>query len=141
MADESLSLDATAARYGIVIPRFGAKAALQSSFLTKPLDAPLTQAEAEYCAADAQLTAAIRGPQRVACDQAGICEILDGVVMPWNVTAAEIEWTGVLFDRDKCRTFLDASTVRSGANCHRVAGSWNHESGQHASTVHLAQGQ
>ena len=30
--------------------------------------------------------------------------------MPWNVTAAEIEWTGVLFDRDKCRTFLDAST-------------------------------
>ena len=110
MADESLSLDATAARYGIVIPRFGAKAALQSSFLTKPLDAPLTQAEAEYCAADAQATAEIRGPQRVACDQAGICEILDGVVMPWNVTAAEIEWTGVLFDRDKCRTFLDAST-------------------------------
>ena len=64
MADESLSLDATAARYGIVIPRFGAKAALQSSFLTKPLDAPLTQAEAEYCAADAQATAEIRGPQR-----------------------------------------------------------------------------
>ena len=109
MADESLSLDTTAARYGIVIPRAGDKATLQSEFLIKPLDAPLTQAEAEYCAA-AQDTVEIRILQRLACDHTGICEILDGVVMPWNVTAAEIEWTGVLFDRDKCRTFLDAST-------------------------------
>ena len=107
--DQSLSLDATAARYGVVIPRASAKATLQSSFLTKPLDAPLTQIEVEYCAADAQATAEIRILQRLACDRAGICEVLDRVVMPWNVTAAEIQWTGVLLDRDKCRAFLDAS--------------------------------
>ena len=107
--NESLSLDGTAARYGVVIPRASAKATLQSSFLTKPLDAPLTQIEAEYSAADAQATAEIRISQRFACDRAGICEVLDRVVMPWNVTAAEIQWTGVLLDRDKCRAFLDAS--------------------------------
>jgi hypothetical protein len=83
VADESLSLDATAARYGIVIPRAGDKATLQSEFLIKPLDAPLTQAEAEYCAA-AQDTVEIRILQRLACDHAGICEVLDRVMMPWT---------------------------------------------------------
>ena len=111
VASQSLSLDSTAARYGIAIIRHGSKHALQSSFLTKPFDEPLTQLEAEYCAEDAQITAEIRAPQRVACDRAGISEMLDRVVMPWNVTAAEIQWTGVLFDRDKCRAFLDASAL------------------------------
>ena len=107
---ESLALERTAARYGITVPSRGAKATLQASFLTKPLEAPLTQTEVDYCAADAQATAAIREPQRAACDRAGILEALDRVVMPWNVTAAEIEWTGVLYDRDKCQFLLDSSS-------------------------------
>jgi DNA polymerase I-like protein with 3'-5' exonuclease and polymerase domains len=107
---ESLALERTAARYGITVPSHGAKATLQASFLTKPLEAPLTQTEVAYCAADAQATAAIREPQRTACDRAGILEALDRVVMPWNVTAAEIEWTGVLYDRDKCQFLLDSSS-------------------------------
>jgi DNA polymerase-1 len=107
---ESLALERTAARYGITVPSRGAKATLQASFLTKPLDAPLTQTEVDYCAVDAQATAAIREPQRAACDRAGILEALDRVVMPWNVTAAEIEWTGVLYDRDKCQFLLDSSS-------------------------------
>ncbi|HMB02996.1 MAG TPA: DNA polymerase, partial [Isosphaeraceae bacterium] len=107
---ESLALGRTAARYGITVPSRGAKATLQSSFLTKPLDAPLTQTEVDYCAVDAQTTAAIREPQRAACDRAGILEALDRVVMPWNVTAAEIEWVGVRFDRAQCQAFLDVST-------------------------------
>ena len=113
---ESLALGRTAARYGITVPSRGAKATLQSSFLTKPLDAPLTQTEVDYCAVDAQATAAIREPQRAACDRAGILEALDRVVMPWNVTATEIEWVGVRFDRAQCQAFLDASTrARSGS--------------------------
>src|SRR5512135_1921808 len=95
---ESLALERTAARYGIIVPSRGAKATLQSSFLTKPLDAPLTQTEVDYCAVDAQTTAAIREPQRAACDRAGILEALDRVVMPWNVTATETEWVGVPVD-------------------------------------------
>jgi DNA polymerase-1 len=107
--NDSLSLDRTADRYGVAAPRAGAKAALQGSFLTKDFDAPLTRAEIEYCADDAQLAAAIRAPQRAACDRAGILEVLDRVIMPWTATAAEIEWTGVRFDRDKCRTLLEGS--------------------------------
>ena len=38
----SLSLYAVAASYGIEIPHSVAKSALQSSFLTKPMDEPLT---------------------------------------------------------------------------------------------------
>ena len=82
---------------------------MQSSFLTKPMDEPLTTTEVEYCAVDAQLASLIRGPQRAACDRAGILETLDRVVMPWNVTVAEIQWHGVLYDRDKCRLLLDGS--------------------------------
>src|SRR5512135_3641477 len=107
---ESLALGQTAARYGITVPSRGAKATLQASFLTKPLEAPLTQTEVDYCAADAQATAVIRGAQRLACDRAGIGEALDRVVMPWVVTAAEIEWVGVRFDWAQCQAFLDVST-------------------------------
>jgi DNA polymerase-1 len=107
--EQALSLDATAARYGLGPGRGGAKTSLQSSFLSKPLDAPLTRDEAEYCAADAGLAAALREPQRVACDRQGLVEVLDGVLMPWNVTAAEIEWTGVLFDRPKCQKLLEGT--------------------------------
>ena len=76
----------------------------------------LTQTEVDYCAADAQTTAAIRGAQRIACDRAGIGEALDRVVMPWTVTAAEIEWVGVWFDRAQCQAFLDASTRARGGS-------------------------
>jgi DNA polymerase I-like protein with 3'-5' exonuclease and polymerase domains len=106
----SLSLYSVAARYGIEIPLTYSKSALQSSFLTKPIGEPLTEDEVAYCAGDARLTAEIRGPQRAACDRAGILEALDRVVMPWNVTVAEIQWNGVLYDRDKCRSLLDGSS-------------------------------
>src|SRR5439155_3375732 len=102
-------LDATAARYGVAFERTAAKQMLQASFLTKPSNAPLTQEEIVYCAEDARIAAMIREPQRIACDRQGLVETLDGVVMRWNVTAAEIEWTGVAFDSAKCRTFLEAS--------------------------------
>ena len=105
----SLSLHSVASKYGIAVPHSPAKAALQSSFLTKPIDEPLTDDEVAYCAGDAQLTAEIRGPQRAACDRAGILETLDRVVMPWNITVAEVQWHGVLYDRDKCRSLLDGS--------------------------------
>ena len=107
--ESSLSLCSVAARYNIAIPDVSAKAALQSSFLTKPMDEPLTNTEVEYCAVDAQRASLIRGPQRAACDRAGILETLDRVVMVWNVTVAEIQWHGVLYDRDKCRLLLDGS--------------------------------
>ena len=58
---------------------------------------------------DAALAATMREPQRVACDLQGLVEVLDGVLMPWNVTVAEIEWTGVLFDRQKCQDFLEGT--------------------------------
>mgnify|MGYP002624027332 CR=1 FL=1 len=107
--ERSLSLDAVAHHYRIPCNRAGVKGHLQSAFLTKPVDEPLSDDEIEYCAEDAQLTALIREPQRVMCDRAGICETLDRVIMPWNVTAAEISWTGVELDRGKCQSFLQAS--------------------------------
>ena len=140
VASQSLSLDSTAARYGIAIIRHGSKHALQSSFLTKPFDEPLTQLEAEYCAEDAQITAEIRAPQRVACDRAGISETLDRVVMPWNVTAAEIQWTGVLYDRGKCRTFLDASTVARDRIALELQSHGITKSGKQGSAEQSAQG-
>src|SRR5262249_42946827 len=110
---QALELDAVAARYGVPADRPHGKQAQQASVLSKPPDAPLTAQEIEYCALDAQLTALIREPQRVACDRQGLVEALDRVVMPWNVTAAEITWTGVRFDLDKCQAFRTASaTVR-----------------------------
>jgi DNA polymerase I-like protein with 3'-5' exonuclease and polymerase domains len=105
----SLSLYSVATRYGIKNPHNLTKSALQSSFLTKPIDEALTEDQIEYNAGDARLTALIRGPQRAACDRAGILETLDRVVMPWNVTVAEMQWDGVLYDRDKCRSLLDGS--------------------------------
>ena len=103
----SLSLLQVANRYGVPTHAPHSKEQLQTSFLSKPFDEPLTRDEIEYCAADARATAGIREPQRVACDRA-ICEILDRVLMPWNVTVAEMEWTGVLFDREKCDAFRNA---------------------------------
>jgi DNA polymerase-1 len=107
--DDSLTLDRTAGRYGIDTSRAVAKSVLQSSFLRKAPDDPLTQAEIQYCADDTLLAAKIRPPQRAACDRAGILETLDRVIMRWVVTVADIEWTGVLLDRQKCRSFLEGS--------------------------------
>ena len=104
----SLSLLQTANRYGVPTSVPHDKQRLQTSFLSKPFDEPLTRDEIEYCAADARSTAGIREAQRVACDRAGICEVLDRVIMPWNVTVAEMECMGVLFDREKCNRFLNA---------------------------------
>ena len=106
---DSLKLDHTAARYGVAIVRPRAKAALQGSFLTKAIHAPLEQIEIEYCSSDAELAAAIRAPQRAACDRAGILGVLDQVIMPWVQTAAEMEWNGVNLDREKCQALLDGS--------------------------------
>ncbi|WP_339912188.1 DNA polymerase [Symmachiella dynata] len=106
---KGLGLDAVADRYGIPISRSATKLQLQESFLTKPVDEPLTKEELRYCAEDAEITAQIREPQRMACDRSGICEILDRVMMPWNVTTAETQWIGVKFDRSKCQLFRDAS--------------------------------
>lgn len=106
---KGLGLDAVADRYEVPISRSTTKQRLQESFLTKPFVESLTTEELDYCAEDAEITARIREPQRVMCDRAGICEILDRVIMPWNVTTAEIRWTGVEFDRSKCRLFCEAS--------------------------------
>jgi DNA polymerase-1 len=107
--EQRLGLDRVAARYGLPGRQATAKEALQGSFLTKPLDAPLTAEEVAYCAEDTRLTVAIREPQRIACDRAGLTETLDRVVMPWNVTAAEIAWTGVRFDEEKCRLLREGA--------------------------------
>jgi DNA polymerase-1 len=107
--EQRLGLDRVAARYGLVGRTAAAKGAFQSSFLTKPLNAPLTTQEIDYCAEDARMTVAIREPQRVACDRAGLTEALDRVVMPWNVTAAEITWVGVRFDEEKCRRLREGA--------------------------------
>ena len=37
------------------------------------------------------------------------------MVMPWNVTVAEIQWHGVLYDRDKCRLAARRLGSRPGA--------------------------
>jgi len=103
-----LTLHATASRHGVTVSsqQFQQKPDFQSGFLTKPFDAPLTGEESAYAAADAQLTAEIYLPQRAACDQAGITPTLDRIVMAWNVTAAEMTWTGVLMDPERCGRFL-----------------------------------
>jgi len=113
-------LDAVARRHGIPVTRSSVKHSLQESFLTKPFDEPLTDEELQYCAEDAEITALIREPQRVACDRTGICEVLDGVLMPWNVTAAEIKWTGVKFDWDKCQKFCLASVDLQSRIAHEL---------------------
>jgi DNA polymerase-1 len=107
--EDRLRLDHVAARYGLPGRPAAAKEALQSSFLSKPLEAPLTAEEIAYCAEDARTALAIREPQRIACDRAGLTETLDRVVMPWNVTAAEIAWTGVRFDEAKCRLLREGA--------------------------------
>lgn len=104
-----LNLDSVADRYGIDVHRGHAKHRTQTSFLTKPFDEPLTDQELSYCADDAEIAAKIREPQRLMCDRSGICEIVDRVIMPWTVTAAEVRWTGVEFDRSKCQRFREAS--------------------------------
>ena len=107
--EHRLGLDQVLQRYGLVHAFAGSKAELQRSFLTKPFDAALTTAEVDYCAADARAVAELYPFQRLACDQAGITQTLDRVVMPWTVTATEIEWTGVLYDRERCQRFLENS--------------------------------
>src|SRR5262249_50896380 len=107
--EQRLQLDRVAARYGLPVRQAAAKGALQGSFLTKLLDAPLTAPEIAYCAEDARTALAIRQPQRIACDRAGLTETLDRVVMPWNVTAAEIAWTGVRFDESRCRLLREGA--------------------------------
>lgn len=111
---KGLGLDAVAERYEIPVSRSATKRRLQKSFLTKPINEPLTREELHYCAEDAEITAQIREPQRMAADRAGICEILDHVMMPWNVTVSETQWTGVKFDRSKCRLFREASEDLQG---------------------------
>ncbi len=111
---QGLGLDAVASRYKVSVSRSATKQRQQESFLTKPFDEPLTDEELRYCAEDAEITAQIREPQRVACDRAGICEVLDRVLMSWNVTTAEIQWMGVKFDRPKCKLFREASEDLQG---------------------------
>ena len=101
-----LSLEQVLRRYGLPHAFSGSKELLQRSFLSKPFDALLTPTEVEYCAADAQAVAELYPRQRQACDRAGITQTLDRVVQPWTVTAAEIEWHGVLYDRERCELFL-----------------------------------
>jgi DNA polymerase I len=112
---KSLSLASVAAAYAIETPSALEKESRQASFLTKPQDAPLSEAEIDYCANDAALAAVIRGRQRIACDRHGITEALDGAVMPWAVTAAEIEWNGVQYDRAACERLLQASATGRAA--------------------------
>src|SRR5262249_49798916 len=107
--EDRLRLDRVAARYGLPVRQAAAKGARQRSFLTKPPDAPLTAQEIAYCAEDALTALAIREPQRTACDRAGLTDTLDRVVMPWNVTAAEITWTGVRFDQSRCRLLSEGA--------------------------------
>ena len=107
--EHRLGLDQVLQRYRLVYACAGSKAELQRSFLTKPFDASLSPSEIEYCAADARAVAELYPFQRLACDQAGITTTLDRTVMPWTVTATEIEWTGVLYDRSRCQRFLENS--------------------------------
>ena len=107
--EHRLGLDQVLQRYGLVHAFAGSKAELQRSFLTKPFDARLSPSEIEYCAADARAVAELYPFQRLACDQAGITMTLDRIVMPWTVTATEIEWTGVLYDQERCQRFLENS--------------------------------
>jgi DNA polymerase-1 len=109
VTNASLSLSAVAAKYGFATAGSELKCYQQQSFLTKPFDAPLSTEELEYCAADAEMVARLREPQRIACDREGLTEVLDSVVMPWVATTAETEWTGVLYDREACDRLLTAS--------------------------------
>ena len=104
--EHRLSLEQVLLRYGLSHAFGGSKQLLQRSFLSKPFDAALTPTEIEYCAADAQAVAELYPRQRLACDLAGITQTLDRVVQPWTITAAEIEWHGVLYDREQCELFL-----------------------------------
>ena len=104
--EHRLSLEQVLLRYGLSHAFGGSKQLLQGSFLSKPFGVALTPTEVDYCAADAQAVAELYPRQRLGCDRAGITQTLDRVVQPWTVTAAEIEWHGVLYDREQCERFL-----------------------------------
>src|SRR5262249_44798448 len=72
----SFSLVSTCRRYGVSYPFTGAKERLQKSFLTHPEDAPFSEEQIEYAAADAVAVAALYQPQVLAATQAGTLQHL-----------------------------------------------------------------
>jgi DNA polymerase-1 len=103
-----LGLIPTCCRYGIAHPFAGDKDRLQRSFLDHPDDAPFTNEQVRYAAADAVAAAQLYPHQVAAASLAGTLEHLLTVEMPWAYTTTRMVWNGVRVDLEKGRRVLDS---------------------------------
>jgi DNA polymerase-1 len=102
------ALVATCQRYAVSYPFAGDKDRLQRSFLHHPDDAPFSEEQVLYAAADATAAACLYPLQVTRAAQAGLLHHLLTIEMPWVVTNARMAWHGVRVDPEKCRLASEA---------------------------------
>ncbi|WP_299661906.1 DNA polymerase [uncultured Psychromonas sp.] len=114
-------LAATTERYGIEHQFSQSKADLQQSFLNYRGD-DFSQNQIEYTAEDAIVAAKLYLPQYQQLLMQGVANHLITVEMPWVITNAAMEWHGVVVDREKCNSILNASTPKLKLLSEQLAG-------------------
>jgi DNA polymerase-1 len=103
-----LSLVATCNRYGVSYLLAGDKERLQKSFLEHTDEAPFTNEQIEYAAADAVAAAQLYPYQLQETALGGILDHLQRIEMDWVTTNARMMWYGALVDHEKKARLRDA---------------------------------
>jgi DNA polymerase-1 len=84
------------------------KERLQESFLTHEAEQAFTKEQVDYAAEDAIAAAKLYLPQVNAAALKGALHHLVTVEMPWTMTNARIEWTGIKVDAEQAPRLKDA---------------------------------
>ncbi len=114
METHFFSLVATCNRYGVTHRHAALKAELQESFLRHAEGLPFSALQIEYSAEDSIVAAELYQLQVARACRTGILRQLITVEMPWVITSAHMEWTGVRVDEAK-RERLPAFCREKGA--------------------------
>ncbi len=110
-----LDLVTSCRRYGIDYRMAANKKRLQQSFLDHALGSPFSAEQIAYAAEDAIAAASLYLPQVMAAAQAGLLNHLLTIEMPWVVTNARMNWTGLRVDAQKGQLAKQAAQTRADA--------------------------
>ena len=106
------SLVATCQRHGVAYRMETEKKRLQKSFLVHSDDAPFSQEQIDYAAEDAIAAGLLYPLQVQKAVQNDLLRHCETIEMPWVITNARMEWTGVRVDIRKRDEAIDGIRVR-----------------------------
>ena len=127
----SYSLLATCGRYGVPFTDPESKGHLQASFLDHNPEDPFTDEQIHYSSEDAVAVARLYLPQVQCAVRTGVLHHLTTIEMPWVMTSAHMEWTGIRVDQNRQRQVTEACEKHQKTLAATLEGHGIHNSRSH----------